>query len=244
MTTPESTSSSSPPRTRCPTRSARRSWPTPASAATSPTTWSPSSGPRAAAGTTPSSSVRAAATRPGDHDAALRAGDLRGAEGVPPARRLGRHLPARGQRPALPARPRGGWRCPSCRSRPSSRRVTLLVRQDMAWVPGTRRGVALPAPVHDRDRGRARRAPVQRVPLPGHRLARRRVLPRRRQARLRLALRGVRARRRPAARATPRARRQLRRFAGRPGRGRRSRAATRSSGSTRSSTAGSRRWAA
>ena len=39
-------------------------------------------------------------------------------------------------------------------------------------------------------------------------------------------------------------RRQLRRVARRPGRGRRGRAATRSSGSTPSSAAGSRRWAA
>ena len=50
------------------------------------------------------------------------------------------------------------------------------------------RGVGVPAPVHDRHRGRAGRAAVVRVPLPAHRLARRAVLPGRCAAGRRLAV--------------------------------------------------------
>ena len=42
--------------------------------------------------------VRAARARPGDRRAALRAGDLRGAQGLPARRRVGVDLPARGER--------------------------------------------------------------------------------------------------------------------------------------------------
>ncbi len=84
------------------------------------------------------------------------------------------------------------------------------------------RGVALPAAVHDRHRGRARRAPGQRVPLPGHRLPGRRVLPRRRAAGLGLALRGVRAGG-PRRHRRGQDRRQLRRLPRRPGPGQRAR---------------------
>ena len=105
-----------------------------------------------------------------------------------------------------------------------------------------RRGVALPAPVHDRHRGRPRRQAGQRVPLPASsppRPARtspaasspsRSGCPRTTSAPF------------PAARATPRPAATTRPPCSprpRPP----SRAATRSSGSTPSSTSGSRRWA-
>ena len=73
--------------------------------------------------------------------------------------------------------------------------VEALVGQDQAWVPAQRRGHAVSAPVHVRDRGRRRGPAGQRVPLHGHRLARRRLLHRWRAAGLRLAVRGVCARR-------------------------------------------------
>ena len=55
----------------------------------------------------PARAVRPALARPGGHGAALRPGDLRGAQGLPAARRLDRDVPAGGQRPrASSARPR------------------------------------------------------------------------------------------------------------------------------------------
>ena len=59
--------------------------------------------------------VRPDLARPGRRGAALRAGDLRGAQGLPPRRRLDLDLPPRRRtRRACSARPRAS-RCPSCR---------------------------------------------------------------------------------------------------------------------------------
>ena len=94
--------SAPPPSTaRSTTRGSPRSWPTPASACTSPTTCSPSSG-RPTQGwhdarITPYGPLT---PRPGDRRPALRAGDLRGHEGLPPRGRLDLDLPAGGERRA------------------------------------------------------------------------------------------------------------------------------------------------
>ena len=79
--------------------------------------------------------VRPAADRPGHGGPALRAGDLRGPQGVRPRRRLGLAVPARGQRrphAALGAPP-GAAR--AARSTGSSARSSALVEADRAWVP-------------------------------------------------------------------------------------------------------------
>ena len=166
------------------TTSARRSWPTPASAATSPTTWSASTGPRTAAGATARCvPYGPLAARPGDDGAALRPGDLRGAQGLPPARRLDRHVPARRQRGRASSARRAAWPWPSCRTELflESLRALRRGRPGLGARP-TPDAVAVPAAVHDRHRGRARRAAVEQLHLPADRLAGRRVLHRRRAA--------------------------------------------------------------
>ena len=76
--------------------------------------------------------VRAAAARPVGDGPALRPGDLRGAQGLPAARRRRGRLPARGERPALQPLRAPASRCPSCRSscssRPSTRSSTPTAR--------------------------------------------------------------------------------------------------------------------
>ena len=121
---------------RCRTRGGRRSWPRPASAGTSPTTWSRSAG-RQDRGWHDAAvrALRPAHARPGHDGAALRAGDLRGAEGLPPARRLDRLVPARGQRGPVPrlGAPAGhGRSCPTSCSSPRSRELLAVDRE---WVP-------------------------------------------------------------------------------------------------------------
>ena len=87
--------------------------------------------------------VRAAHPRPGDVGAALRPGDLRGPQGLPPARRLGRAVPAGAERRAASSARPGGSRWPSCPSE-----LFLDV------VRAARRG----RPRLGADRGRARRS--------------------------------------------------------------------------------------
>ena len=199
----------------------------------------------AAAGTTPGSCrTRRSSLDPATIGAALRAGDLRGAQGLPPARRLGRHVPARAERRAASsARPR---------------RLAMAELPEELFLDvarGARRaGPRLGAdrrraqslylrPFDVRHRGRssacARRASTSscsspRPPAP--------YFPGGVKPVIGLALRRSTPAPRPAAPARPSApattppRSSPRR---RPP----SRAATRSSGSTRSSTATSRRWA-
>ena len=107
---------------------------------------------------------------------------------------------------------------------------------------GRRRGVALPAAVHLRHRARAGGAARQAVPLHGDRLAGGGVLQGRHQAGNCLGLNGLRAGQ-PGWHRRGQVRRQLCRLAGRPGRGRRERAANRWCGWTPSSAATSKRWA-
>ena len=82
--------------------------------------------------------LRAAHPGPGDRCPALRAGDLRGHEGLPARRRVHLDLPPRGQRRADAPLLAVGWRCRSCRSTTSSQTVDALVRVDQRWVPESR----------------------------------------------------------------------------------------------------------
>ena len=79
--------------------------------------------------------VRPDPARPGGRGAALRAGDLRGPEGLPSRRRLDLDVPARRERRAHAALGRAGSRCPSCRASTSSTRCAQLIAVDADWVP-------------------------------------------------------------------------------------------------------------
>ena len=86
-----------------------------------------------AAGTTAGSSRTGRSARPGRRGAALRAGDLRGPEGLPPRGRLGVDRSGPRPTPTRFARRPAGWPCPSCRRglpRVAARR----------WSAPTRRG--------------------------------------------------------------------------------------------------------
>ena len=174
----------------------------------------------------------------------LRAGDLRGAQGLP-ARRTARSCTFRpeanaarfhrsARRMAMPELPVETFleRCRRARATPTA--------------TGCRRGDGqqpLPAPVHVRHRGGPRRAAPPASTLLRDRLAGRRLLRRRRQAGLGLAVARTTPARRPAAPALAKAAATTP-PASSPSSRPSSTAATRSSSSTRSSTAGSRRSAA
>ncbi|CAA9324373.1 MAG: Branched-chain amino acid aminotransferase, partial [uncultured Nocardioidaceae bacterium] len=126
--------------------------------------------------------VRPARARPGDRGAPLRAGDLRGAQGLPARRRVGVDLPARGER--RPDGPLG----PAARAAGAPRRG---LRRDRRRARAGRRAVGagrgggeepLPAAVHVRLRGVPRGAPVATRHLLRHRLARRVLLHQRSEA--------------------------------------------------------------
>ena len=140
--------------------------------------------------------------------AALRAGDLRGPQGLPARRRLGVVVPARGQRRADAAqRPSPGP------ARAADRRLRRVAarpgrgRRAVGAAGRHRRDEPLPAPLHVRLGGLPRRAPGQRGHLLRHRLAGRGLLRRRRSSRSRCGSRSTTpapapvapARRRPAA---------------------------------------------
>ena len=73
--------------------------------------------------------------RPGGRGTALRAGDLRGHEGLPSRRRVGLDVPARTRtRPACSARPRGSP-CPNCPSEIFIESLKQLIAVDADWVP-------------------------------------------------------------------------------------------------------------
>ena len=180
--------------------------------------------------------VRPAHARPGDRGPALRAGDLRGHEGLPARRRLGLDLPPRGERRADGRARPAGSRCPSCRPTDFLGSLDALVEVDQRWVPG--RGRARRASTCGRSCSPPRRSsacgPAQQVTYMVIASPGRRLLRRRRQAGHALALRGVHPRRprrhgrgQDAAATTPR------RWS--PSRRPPSTAATRSSSSTPSS---------
>ena len=123
------------------------------------------------------------------------------------------------------------------------RSIELLVSTGPRLGPGSRGAQPVPAPVHDRDAARAGREPaVPGVPVHGHRVAGRGLLHRRRPAGLGVAVARVHPRRARRHR-RGQVRRQLRGRVRRAAPGHRRPAATRWSGWTRWSAAGSRKWA-
>ena len=144
----------------------------PASACTSPTTCSRSSGPpRQGWHDAPRHAVRPALARPGHRRPALRAGDLRGPQGLPARGRLGLDLPSRGER-----RPHGAVRPAARAARAPGRALRRRDRRAGARrrALGARAGGGeepLPAPVHVRLRDLPRRPALPARHLPGDRLA-------------------------------------------------------------------------
>ena len=173
----------------------------------------------------------------------LRPGVLRGPEGVPPGQRVDHHVPAGRQRRQVQpvGAPDGHARAAGGDVHPGP---------GTAGRPGPGLGARgrgeqpVPAPVHDRDPARPRRQPpVERVPVLRHRLARRVLLRRRSQAGHGVAVRGLHPGR-PRRHRRGQVRAATTRPPSWPSSRPWSRAATRWSGSTPRSTAGSRRWAA
>ena len=146
--------------------------------------------------------------------AALRAGHLRGLQGLPPAGGRDRHLPARRQRRAL----RRVGRAP--RHARFSRRPLRRGRR-RAHPPGPRLGPGggghepLHPPARDRDRALPRGPPVRELHLPHHRVPGGAVLPEGPAPGDGLDLGGVRARR-AGRHGRRKVRRQLRREPRRP----------------------------
>ena len=231
-------------RTRAATPTGPRFSGRPGSASTSPTTWCCIDWTEEAgwenARVRP---VRADLARPGDDGAALRPGDLRGPQGVPPAGRDDPVVPPGRERGTLPALVARGWRWPSCPTELFLDSLRALVDIDRAWVPtdpdmslylrpfmiATEVGLGV-------NKGSTRYTYLLIASPAGV------VLPAAASSRSRCGSRPSTRARRPAAPARPSARATTRRPSSRrrtPPR----RAATRSCGSTRSSTGGSRRWA-
>ena len=174
----------------------------------------------------------------------LRPGDLRGPQGLPAGRRRRSRCSGRRPTPRGSQRSAAGWRCRSC---PRTLFVDALRaarrRRTRPGCPPTAERACTCGRSCSRPRsGSACGRPASYLFL-RHRLARRRLLPAAAAAGVACGCRGVHPRRarrhrgRPSAAATTPPRWSPRR---RP----RRRAATRWSGSTRWSTAGSRRWAA
>ena len=195
---------------------ATRSWPTPGSGGTSPTTWSRADWTRRSGWTEPELVDRAALdVDPAAHVRPLRPVDLRGPQGLPApatarARSARRPTPsassARARRLAMAELPEELF----------LGSVEALVRAEAAWIADDPEKSLYLRPVPVRHRGRAGGAPGQRLHLPADGLPGRRVLPARGQAGQRLAVQGVRPR------GSRRHRRgqvlgQLRRVPGRPG---------------------------
>ena len=137
--------------------------------------------------------------------AALRAGDLRGPEGLPARRRLGVVVPPRGQRRADAAQ-----RPPPRPARAADRRLRRVAARPGrgrrgVGAPGRhRRDQPVPAPVHVRERGLPRGAPGERGHLLPHRLPGRGLLRRRPEAGHAVDLRSTTPAPAPAAPAPPR----------------------------------------
>ena len=204
-----------------------------------PITWTPDAGWHDAE----IDALRADHARPGGGRAALRAGDLRGPQGVPARRRLGLDVPAGGERASGCSAPPAGWRCPSCRRRTSSAPSRRSCRSTRRGCPsGAEQSLYLRPFMFASEAFLGVRPAIEItfmvIACPG-----RRLLPRRRQAGVDLAVDQLHPGGRPAAPARPSAAATTP-----PAWRRRSRpprtAATRSPSSTRRSTAGSRSSAA
>ena len=155
---------------------------------------------------------------PGHGGAALRPGDLRGAQGVPQPATAGSRCSAPTPTPAASAIRRSGWRWRSCRRSCSSARSANSSRSTGSGCRPTRRGRCTCGRSCTRARSFLGVKPVVRVPLRAHRLAGRLVLQERRQAGDGVGLVGVHPGRAGRHR-RGQVRRQLRGQPGRPGRG-------------------------
>ena len=140
----------------------------------------------------PRAAVRPHNPRTGRRRPALRAGGLRGAQGLPPRRRLDLDLPARGQRRAHAALGRA--------ARPARAAHRLLHRVAQAAHRARRpvgaigpRDEPVPAALHVRQGGVPRGAAREEGRLHAHRQPGRRVLPRWRRAGLDLGFHDLRA---------------------------------------------------
>ena len=157
---------------------------------------------------------------PADQGPALRAGDLRGPQGLPPARRLRRHLPP-GANAARFQRSARRLAMPELPVEIFIEACDLLVRRTRTGCPAPAEETLYLRPFMIATEVGLGVKPANEY-LPGHRLAGRRLLPRWRQAGLHLAVRGVRPRR-PRRHGRRQERRQLRGLPARAGRGHRER---------------------
>ena len=186
--------------------------------------------------------LRSDRSRPRRRGAALRAGDLRGAEGLPSCRRLHLVVPTRGER-----RPHAALGEADGAARAAHR--VLRGVAEAAHRRGRRLGadrardLPLPPPVHVREGGVPRCAPGREGQLLRDREPGGRLLHRRSRARVDLAVHHLLARGQGRNRRRE-DRRQLRRVARCPGRGESSTAASRCCSSTRSRAPTSRSSAA
>ena len=99
-------------------------------------------GRRAGLARRPARAVRPDLDRPRGHGAPLRAGDLRGPQGLPAARRLDLDLPARAERAPLPALGAAGWRMPELPEELFLASIEALVQQDHAGCRPAPRGAS------------------------------------------------------------------------------------------------------
>ena len=209
-----------------------------------PITWCRSTGPRARLARRHARPARADHARSGRRGAALRAGDLRRAEGLParPTAAMALFRPGAERRAASTPR-RGGWRCPSCPRRRSSRRCASWSLADRDWFPTVEGGSLYLRPFMFATEAFLGRAPGQAVQVPGDRQPGGQLLQVGRAGGVDLGQRATTPAPRPAAPARPSAAATTPPASCR--RPRRSRAATtRWCSSTPPSTAGSRSWAA
>ena len=139
----------------------------------------------------PGRGARADPDGPGDRGAALRAGDLRGAQGVPRGRRRRGDVPAGGQRRPVRASRPSGWRCRSCRRPAFLDSLRQLIEIDREWIPTADDGSLYLRPFMFASEVFLGVRPANGVPLRGDRVAGRLVLRRRRQAGHRLGLAGL-----------------------------------------------------
>ena len=205
-------------------RRARSScWPTPASAGTSPT---PCSSPATAPGEgwydARLTAYAPLQLDPSDGRAALRAVDLRGPQGLRPARRQRGDVPARGRTPPASPAARAAWPCRRCPSEAFLAAVDALVDADRDWVPTGPDQTLYIRPYQLAVEPFLGVRPAHGVPVPGHRQPGRRLLPARRPARVGLPLRGLHPGR-PRRHRRRQVRRQLRRQPAGPGAGHRGR---------------------
>ena len=174
---------------------------------------------------------------------ALRAGGLRGAQGLPLGRRLDRVVPGRTPTPRGCASSARRLAIPELPDELFVESLRQLIAVDKQWVPpaGGEESLYLRPFIFATEPGLGVR-PAVRIPLPGDRLAGRRVLPAAASSPSACGCRTSTCAP-PGRHRRGEVRRQLRRLAAGAGRGRRHTAATRWCGWTPSNAATSKRWA-